>query len=187
MYFQIRYFSCFCSKHTLWVLTSTHNPCFRGKKKKRKDTMFYLINHTDMSSWCNLGTFYNNCLRSGRKNKRILVLVCPCVRGDKPITLTTRYCSHTWTNQTISILMSNENATPLRCAKLRPIKSCAQICYVYLYSTIKGTFLHNNFNSNDSANIRRNVSLQITLIVFLAYTKNPRNFVQMFSVGQLIN
>ena len=39
-------------------------------------------------------------------------------------------------------------------------------------------------NSNDSANIQRNVSLQMTLIAFLAYTKNPRNFVQMFSVGQ---
>ena len=150
--------------------------------------MFYLINHTDMSSWCNLGTFYNNCLRSSRKNKRNLVLVCPCVRGDKPITLTTRYCSHTWTNQTISILMSNENATPLRCAKLRPFKSCAQICYVYLYSTIKGTFLHNNFNSNDSANIRRNVSLQITLIVFLAYTIKSQKFrtnVFCWSVDQL--
>ena len=56
--------------------------------------------------------------------------------------------------------------------------------FVLLYSTIKATFLHNNLNSNDPANIRRNVSLQITLIAFLAYTKNPKNFVQMFSVGQ---
>ena len=64
------------------------------------------------------------------------------------------------------ILMSNENATPFRCVWLRLIKSCAEMRYVYLYSTTKATFLHKKFNSNDSANIRRNVSLQITLIAF---------------------
>ena len=57
-----------------------------------------------------------------------------------------------------------------------------------LYSTIKATFLHNNFNSKDSANIRRNVSLQIALIAFLVYTKKSQKFrtnVFCWSVDQL--
>ena len=86
------------------------------------------------------------------------------------------------------ILMTNENATPFRCAKLRPIKSCAQICYVNLYSTIKATFLHNNLNSNDSTNIRRNVSLQITLIAIFGIYKKSQKFctnVFCWSVDQL--
>ena len=49
--------------------------------------------------------------------------------------------------------MSNKKAPPFRCAKLWPIKSCAQMCYVYLLSMTKATFLHNNFNSSDYANV----------------------------------
>ena len=90
-------------------------------------------------------------------------------------------------NNPFNILMSNENATPFRCAKIRPIKSCAQICYVHLYSTIKGMFLHNNFNSSDSANIRRNVSLQITLNHFWRIQKSQKFCTNVFcwSVDQL--
>ena len=35
-------------------------------------------------------------------------------------------------------------------------------------------FSHINFNSSDSVNTWRNVSLQIVLITFLAYTKRPK-------------
>ena len=71
-------------------------------------------------------------------------------------------------NFMFSILMSNENAPPFRCAYLWRIKSWAQICYVYLLSATKATILHKKFNLSDCANIRRNVSLQIALIAVFA-------------------
>ena len=86
-----------------------------------------------------------------------------------------------------NILMSNENATPFRCAELWPFKSCERMCYVYLLPTTKATILLKNFNSSDCANIRRDVSLQIALIAFLAFTKNHKNFVQMVFVSQWTN
>ena len=67
------------------------------------------------------------------------------------------------------------------------MKSCEQMCYVHLLPTTKATIFYKNFNFSDVANIRRNVSLQIALIAFLAYTKNHRNFVRMFFDGQWIN
>ena len=38
-------------------------------------------------------------------------------------------------------------------------------------------FSHKNFNSTDSFYTRHNVSLQIVLIAFLAYTKRPKNII----------
>ena len=73
-------------------------------------------------------------------------------------------------NFMFSILMSNENAPPFKCAKLWRIKSWAQMCYVCLSSSTRATILHKNFNLSDCANIRRNVSLQIALITVFVYT-----------------
>ena len=45
-------------------------------------------------------------------------------------------------------------------------------------------FSHKNFNSSDSVNIWRKVSLKIALIAIRAYAKRPQNLVQMFSACQ---
>ena len=49
-----------------------------------------------------------------------------------------------------------------------------------IYYLRQNQILHKKFNFSSYANIPRNVGLQIALIAFLAYTKNQRNFVQMF-------
>ena len=45
-------------------------------------------------------------------------------------------------------------------------------------------FSDKNFNSSDFVNTWRNVSLQIALIAFWAYTNGTQNLVLMFSVCQ---
>ena len=67
-------------------------------------------------------------------------------------------------------------------------KLCTNLLCIFIFYD-KATFLHNNFNSNDSANIRRNVSLKITLIAFFGVYKQSQNFctnVLCWSVDQLI-